>query len=246
MANDTEKLLPSLRTGIYGASMTVAGILLSGPLGLLLVWAVHPSPPWEGARVFVEHFHPIQTFPFFGGFALVFGYVMMIAAIHHIADEGQKTLTLIAVMFTTSFSTLIFLNYIAQTTLIPALALNYDPAMDPLISAFSLANPLSYSWAIEMWGYVFLGLATWCVAPVFQRNRFENATGTLLALNGLVSIAGALVTVVDLGWVMTTAGLLSYAVWNLLVLVMGIFVIVSLHRRRRDLLSTKPMLLSVN
>ena len=67
----TEK---NLRIGIIGAAMTVAGILLSGPLGLLIVSAVQSSGPWQGAAAYVQNYHPIQTLPFFCGFLLVGGY----------------------------------------------------------------------------------------------------------------------------------------------------------------------------
>lgn len=101
-----------------------------------------------------------QTAPFFGGFFLVGGYVVMIAALYQLAEEQQKTNALVAVVFTSIFATLIFFNYISQTTFIPAMAQAYQPAYDAAISIFSLANPLSLCWAIEMWGYALLGVAT--------------------------------------------------------------------------------------
>lgn len=114
----------------------------------------------------------------------------------------------------------------------PALAQSYTPAYDPIISTFSLANPLSLCWAIEMWGYACLGMATWLAAVVFKRDRLEKATAVLIVANGIISIIGGIVTSFNLGWVLTTPGVISYVAWNVLVLALSILVIASLRRRQ--------------
>ncbi|MFO7635486.1 MAG: DUF4386 family protein [Caldilinea sp.] len=222
----------ALRAGIWGAALTVAGILLSGPIGLLAVTMLQPSPPWVDVATYAQSFHPIQTAPFFGGFLLVGGYVVMMAALYQLAEEQQKTNALIAVVFTGVFATLIFFNYINQTTFIPALVQEYRAGYDPAISTFSLANPLSLCWAIEMWGYAFLGVATWLTASIFNRNRVEKTTAWLMIANGAVSIVGGFVTAWSLGWVLTMPGVVSYVGWNILVLALSIFVILSLRKRQ--------------
>ena len=228
----------ALRAGIWGAALTVAGILLSGPIGLLAVTVLQPSPPWVDAASYAQSFHLIQTAPFFGGFLLVGGYVVMMAALYELAEEHQKTNALIAVVFTGVFATLIFFNYINQTTFIPALVQEYRPAYEPAVSTFSLANPLSLCWAIEMWGYALLGVATWLTASIFNRNRVEKTTAGLMIANGVVSIVGGFVTAWSLGWVLTTPGVLSYVGWNVLVLALSIFVFLSL--RKRQALAASP------
>ena len=50
-----------------------------------------------------------------------------------------------------------------------------------------------------------------------------------------VSIVGGIVTSISLGWVLTTPGVVSYAAWNVLVLVLSILVVVSLRRRQKDI-----------
>jgi MFS family permease len=228
----SERITSALRIGIYGAAATLIGILLSGPIGLALVSAVHASPPWQGAQVYAQNYHPVQTLPFFGGFLLVIGYVVMMAAIYEIAEEKDKTATLIAVVLTGVFCALIFFNYINQTTFVPDLAKNYSPESDPVISTFSLANPRSLTWAIEMWGYAFLGLATWLAARVFNRGRLERTTAVLMILNGIISILGGFITAYNLGWVFSQAGLISYGAWNVLVFALSAFMIASLRRRQ--------------
>lgn len=227
-----ERTAGALRAGILGAALTVAGILLSGPIGLLVVTLLHPSPPWVDAAHYVQDFHPIQTVPFFGGFLLVGGYIIMMSALYQLAEERHKTNALIALIFTAIFATLIFFNYISQTTFIPALVKEYKSVYESAVTTFSLANPLSVCWAIEMWGYAFLGVATWLDASIFHRNRAEKTTAGLMIANGVVSIVGGFVTAWSLGWVLTAPGIVSYIGWNILVLALSVFVIVSLRRRQ--------------
>jgi hypothetical protein len=226
-----DTLRNTIRLGIYGAIVNIAGIVLSGPPALILITLVHPNPAWQSAQVWVENFHPIQTLPFFAGFLLLGGYVVMLAVAHQLAEAKDRVYTQIALLFTAAFVTLIFFNYINQTTFLPALARSYRPEFDPIITAFSFANPQSLCWAIEMWGYALLGVATWLAAVVFKGNLTERITAWLMIANGIFSLAGGFVSSANLGWVMTTPGLVNYAVWNVLVLFLSIFFLLSLRKR---------------
>jgi len=129
---------------------------------------------------------------------------------------------------------LIFFNYVNQTTFVPALVRNYRPEYDVLIGALTMANPLSLAWAIEMWGYAFLGLATALVAPVFGRTHLERVLAWLLVANGVVSVISALITAADLDWVLSTPGLVSFMVWNVLLIAITFLVVVASRRRMAD------------
>jgi hypothetical protein len=117
--------------------------------------------------------------------ALVFGYVLLCAAIHRIADAVRKPAATVALVCIAVFSALIFFNYLCQTTFVPALARAYQPEYAAIIATFSLANPRSLAWAIEMWGYAFLGLATWIMAGLFRRGSLERAAAATMVLNGV-------------------------------------------------------------
>ena len=220
-----------LRLGKLGALINIAGIVLSGPIGLALILLLHPTPAWDTPTLWAETYHPIKTLPFFFGFLLVGGYILMMAAAHELAEEQDRVYTSIALLFTSGFVTLIFFNYISQTTFMPALARNYRPEYDALISGFSFDNPLSLSWAIEMWGYALLGVATIFAARIFTRNRTEKITAYLMIANGVISVLGALVAAANLGWVMTLPGLISYNAWNALVFALAVFFYLSLRKR---------------
>jgi hypothetical protein len=90
-------------------------------------------------------------------------------------------------VFTAVFATLIFLNYVIQTTFIPVMARAYTPGDGALLTALSMANPRALAWALEMWGWAFLGLATWLIGPVFRGGALERAARAAFIVNGPVS-----------------------------------------------------------
>jgi hypothetical protein len=128
-------------------------------------------------------------------------------------------------------ASLILFNYICQTTYVPALARAYDPSMAPVISALTLQNPHSLSWAVEMWGYACLGAATWFASAVFDGTRLERVISQLMVANGIVSVAGGVITSVNLDWVITAPGFAAYLMWNALMLGLSILLIVAFRRR---------------
>lgn len=223
---------PSLarRLARVGAIATLAGIVTSGPLAVALVEWTHPQPAWRSAEVFVEHQHWVQWLPYAGGIVLVAGLVTLVAALHASARPRERAFTSIALVFVSVYASFVFLNYVLQTTFVPSLASGYSPMDGPLLAALTMANPRSLAWGIEMWGYAFLGVATWLVAPVFRGGRLERATAIAFALNGPLSIAGAIATVFAPGWEMTAGGLVAFGVWNALLVAMASLVLVVTRR----------------
>lgn len=219
------------RFGIWGAAGTVVGIVLSGPLAVVFVNATHPQPPWDGPRVFAAHTHPVQTLPYIGGIVLVMALVTLVASIHALAEPRQRVVSTIAVVLCSVFATLIFLNYVIQTTYVPEMARDYRDSNAALLEALAMTNPKSLSWAIEMWGWGFLGVSTLLLGPVFQGSRLERATKVAFMMNGPVSIAGAVWTVLEPGWAMTAAGLVAFSSWNVLLLAMAVLALASFRRR---------------
>ncbi|HEX6275562.1 MAG TPA: hypothetical protein VFZ53_21120 [Polyangiaceae bacterium] len=219
------------RTGAHGAACTLLGALLSGPVAMLAVQTTHPQPPWQGPEVFVRNHHPVQALPFFLGFFLVSGFVVLIASLHALAREEHRALTGAALALAAAFAALVFLNYTIQTTFVPALVSDYTAGNDPLLSALTLSNPKSLGWALEMWGYALLGMATWLVSPVFRESRLERAAAWAFIANGPASIVAAVWTAFEPGWELTGPGLISFALWNLLVVAMAVLAFRAFRRR---------------
>jgi hypothetical protein len=203
-----------------GAIVALVGFILSGPVAFILVKQVKPQPQWVSPAVFAQHYHVVQDVPYYFGFLLITG-MLMISTGYYLNcksnDPIGKFMLLLGLGFSIVFSGLISFNYICQTTFIRNLAINYRSEYDSAINTFSMANTLSLSWAIEMWGYAFLGLSTaWSAA--YYKNR-NNLISALMILNGVLSICSALFTIVNVSWVMTKAGLTSYFGWNILMIV---------------------------
>jgi len=222
------------RAPVVGAVATLAGILLSGPVSLALV-RLHPQPAWSGPEAFARAYHPIQTIPYFTGFLLVGGALYLIAALQTLASEPLRARANAALAFAAAFAAMIFFNYVLQTTFVPSLVRGGSPENPGLIAALSLSNPRALGWALEMWGYGVLGVATWLIAPVLsERGRVGRIAGALFVANGLISVVGALWTALQPGWVMSTPGMTLFGVWNLLMIMMMLMVVAAFRSNPRD------------
>ena len=228
MTKQGEKRL--LRVGIASCILMIISILVSGPLGLLATLVTKPQPAWVDADTFVAHFDFVQTVPFFFGLLLVAGSLLLVASTYKLASEDDRAIMFPGVILVSIYASLISLNYVVQMTFIPALVAHYSPSHGETISALSMSNPNSLSWAIEMYGYAFLGLATLFLAPFFKNKAFGTVIRRLLMANALISVAGALVTSIDLSWVLTIAGLASFLIWNALYLAVVVLILISFKR----------------
>jgi len=216
--------------GILGAILSAVGILTAGPLVIPVVALVQAQPPWTSPAVFVENFHRIQTLPFYFAFILIGGSVLMLVSICLLSTKRAAALA--GLVFVSIGAALASINYLIQTTFIPAAVSNYTTELAPVISVLSLSNPVSIVWAVEMWAYGFVGVGTWCAAGFFGAGRLERAGKALFILNGVVSILGALLVSIDLRGVFSSTGLIGYGVWNLLYFALAVVFYQVLQRRR--------------
>lgn len=222
------------RAGVWAAGSTLLGIVLSGPLALLVVNATHPQPAWRDAEVFARSYHPIQLLPFAGGLVLIAGLISLLTSVRMMAGDELKLRSAMAQVFVSVFAAFIFFNYVVQATYVPGLVRDLDGQRAGAIATLSMANPTSLAWAIEMWGYAFLGIATWLVAPVFHRGPLERATAWTFVANGPVSLAGGVWTAVSPGWVVTPAGYVAFSLWNVLLAVLAALALIAFRRRARE------------
>jgi hypothetical protein len=205
------------------AALVLVGAMLSGPIAMLIVSAVAPQPEWTSATVFATHFHQIQNLPYLLGYFLLSGFVLFVASCHAIAvgspqNQHLTARTSAALVWTAVYASVVFTNYTLQLGFIPRV-LEFQP---PYLSVLTMANPRSFAWFLEIFGYAALGVATWLVAPLFgtaKQHRFGRVVRRLLKLNGWVSLLGAVCTALLDGFVFTAAGLASFVAWNVLIAV---------------------------
>jgi hypothetical protein len=161
----------------------------------------------------------IQPFATIIGFLLTPTFLVVMACIHCYASESKKVFSLVGLSFAIIYATLISLNYFIQLTFVNQSTFD--------VSIFSMTNPQSMMWVIEVLGYFFMGLATLFAAPVFGSDGIEKIIKWLFIVNGILGIGALLgygmnvpleimlggLIVWDIVMPVSTA-LLAYLFWN--------------------------------
>lgn len=204
------------------ALLVILGIVMSGPVGMFIVKIFGNQPYWQNARVFVESYSSIQALPFVFGFFVILGFVLFFASLINVGKEEQRPLEVVGIVLSAIFGALIGLNYLIQVAYIPHVL----ERSESFLFFMAMSNPESLPWAIEMFGYGILGLATLSVAPLFSNQGLQKYIKYFLILNGFASIIGVGITVINLSWVLSTVGIISYVIWNILILVIMLLVII--------------------
>lgn len=219
MAETSAQKLVSL---VRMAALTIAaGTLLSGPVLTAIVMIYRPQPLWQGTETFIQHFHWLQVTPFILGFALLGGSCLFVTAAGRlISDDCQRVLSDLALIAVAIYGSLIVLNYTIQIAYIPT-AIKSSPEYIPLLT---MSNPNSLCWAVEMFGYLFQGIAFWLIYPAFHGWKYYQPIKILLFSNLILSIGGAMAAMVNVAWAMTPFGLLMFIVWNLTVFVLMLLI----------------------
>jgi hypothetical protein len=122
----------------------------------------------------------IQPFATIMGFLLTPTFLVVMACIHCYASEKKKVFSLVGLSFAIIYATLISINYFIQLTFVNQSTFD--------VSIFSMTNPQSMMWVIEVLGYFFMGLATLFAAPVFSSGRIEKIIKWLFVVNGVLGI----------------------------------------------------------
>ncbi|MFN8207527.1 MAG: hypothetical protein U0T82_08985 [Bacteroidales bacterium] len=214
-----------LQFGRRAVILNMAGILLSGLLFPVLTQLICPQPSYTSLVQFAEAFHPLQTATFFSGFLLITGSLFTFVSLYFLAGSGRKARALSALVVNLIFSGMVFLNYVLQISYVPYLA-HYQPVeADILLPMLTMSNPGSLAWALEMYGWGGIGFSYLLAIPLLEPGGTGKVIRILFALNGGISILGALLTSLDMHWIFSPAGFASLILWNMLVLVIDGFLL---------------------
>ncbi|MEY4579467.1 MAG: hypothetical protein RL701_4170 [Pseudomonadota bacterium] len=223
----------SERFGLYSAATAGVGVLASGPIALVTVALTQPQPRWVDARTYVEHFHPLQLLPFFAGFILIAGFFGLIISVSALSGPEHRLSRCCAVASATVFAALITVNYAVQVSFIPGLVQRYEASDASVLAALSMARPGSLAWTLELWGYAWMGLASWLVAPFFVGGRLEQFTRRMFVLNGVVSLCTPWLSCVTSEWMTQWYGILAFGLWNAVALAMSVGAFFAFRNRLR-------------
>ncbi len=203
------------------AAVVLAGIILSGPVAVVLVEVLAPQPSWQGVATFIGHYSWLQSLPYVFGFLITGGFILLVSSIPASDADGRRPLRSAALAFSVIAAGLIFFNYVMQTAFIP-LSLHESPG---IVAATTMANPNSLGWALEMYGYAILGIATAFLAPLFSASPRQRVIARLFVLNCILSVVGAFLMPLFPGWVLSVTGMIVGAAWNVLVAVTMVLVL---------------------
>jgi hypothetical protein len=215
----------TLRFGISAIYLNLFGIIFSGLVFPVLTMILSPQPVWQGADLFVKSFHPLQTATFFCGYFLVIGTLLTFIMLYLTTCIETKVWALSALVINVIFTSVVFLNYIIQTTYVPYLAVNNPPETASVLAVFTMANPGSFAWALEMYGWGGIGLSFIFMAFIFRKQKYEGTLKVLFLANGICSVASAIMTSTNMKWLFSPAGFTSLVFWNALVFVIDIYLL---------------------
>lgn len=222
---DTTIKKETFRFGITAIYLNIFGIIFSGLVFPVLTMIICPQPPWQDSGLFVKSFNPLQTATFFCGYFLVIGSLLTFIALYLTARIEKKIWALSALAINVLFTSVVFLNYIIQTTYVPYLAANNPPETASILAVFTMANPGSFAWALEMYGWGGIGVSFVFMAFIFGKEKYGGILKVLFLANGICSFASAIMTSVNMKWLFSPAGLSALVVWNALVFVIDIFLL---------------------
>ena len=214
-----------LKFGKIAIYLNIFGIVFSGLVFPIISLQYYPQPPWENAALFVESFHPIQTATFFCGYFLVIGSLLTFIVLYLTAEKNKKIWALSSLLINVVFTSVVFLNYIIQTTYVPYLAMNNPPETSVVMPIFTMANPGSFAWALEMYGWGGIGLSFIFMSFIFDNKKLSSLLKILFRINGTASVTSAIMTSIDMNWLFTNYGLAALVIWNLLVFIIDIYLL---------------------
>lgn len=222
---NTEPVSAIQKFGRMAVYLNMFGIVFSGLVFPVLSTLLYPQPRWQDATLFIQSFHPLQTATFFCGYFLVIGSLLTFIVLYKIAPVEKKLWAFSALVINVVFTAIVFLNYIIQTTYVPYLAANNPPETASVLAVFSMANPGSFAWALEMYGWGGIGLSFIFMAFIFENTKLEQTLKLLFLANGICSVASALMTSINMNWLFSPAGFAALIIWNLLVIVIDFFLL---------------------
>jgi hypothetical protein len=110
-------------------------------------------------------------------------FILLILSVHYISPADKKIWSHAAVLFSVIYAIFVIANYIVQlATVIPMTLKGRADEIQILIQ-----TPHSLFWDFDAIGYIFMGLVTLFLIPVFERHGFEKKIRQWLLAHSLTT-----------------------------------------------------------
>jgi hypothetical protein len=142
----------------------------------------------------------------FPSFFLPFSFIMLVACLYSIAENGSKIFALIGLSLSIIYATLIVIVYYTQLTLIIPNQLN---GTIQNVTPFLFIPSNSFLFGLDVLGYGIMNLATLFLAFTFNNTKIEKSIKIFLFINGILFPSNFLTAVFpqalyfDFPWIIT-------------------------------------------
>jgi hypothetical protein len=170
------------RVGTWAALAGAAVVIASVP-ALMAVG----NEPWTGLADYASTFRDVELMPFALWMALAPLVVVAVACLREAAPRGRRVFGDIALAFASTYATIVGTVYGLQLAYVrPAILRGDLSGLDPWVAA----NVGSAVFALDLTAYLFLGIATLALVPLFRRGRVDRVLQALLLVHGVSGFAG--------------------------------------------------------
>ena len=170
-----------------GLTATISIILLT--LLFMTAIIIFPQDDYHSAASYLGKFDKTSLLPIIPGFLLVIANIPLFAALYSYATSEKKIFALTGTLFGAGYMVCSGTNYFIQMGMIVR---NISEPESAVIATFLMANPGSYTYAIDNLGYLFLSLSFLVFSGIFNQRGFHSWIKTILIIFGISGLLGAL------------------------------------------------------
>jgi hypothetical protein len=171
-----------------GLAATISIILLTVAFGVIII--IWPQKDYQSASSYLNIFSIADLMPVIPGFLLVLANAPLFAALYFYANSEKKLTALTGILFGAGYMISSGTNYFVQMSMVVR---NISVSEPSAISPFLMANPGSYTYAIDNLGYLFLSLSYLAFSGVFNQRGFQSwikAVFIIFGISGLLGVLG--------------------------------------------------------
>lgn len=151
-------------------------------------------------------------------------FILLILSIHYTSPLDKKIWSHAAVLFSVIYVVFVIANYVVQlATVIPMTLKGRSDEIQMLIQ-----TPHSLFWDFDAIGYIFMGLVTVFLIPVFEKHGFEKKVRTWLLAHFLTT---PIIGFVYFYWNFSSQLLFIGFIWG--ITAPGFILMLALHFRQR-------------